>query len=132
MRHPMAATKCAWVAVACVLLITATALLMSPAASASVAGVGTPTATSPAPEPSSTPSPSPSPSPTVEETESDEDRHQKQNGERPVERDDLGFLGILFVIGMGFVLAAGAVGVVFAGWRRRRRDGAAADSEGGA
>ncbi|WP_126893201.1 hypothetical protein [Microbacterium sp. HSID17254] len=128
MRHPMATTKHAWGAIACALLILATVLLVSPSVSASAVGSVAPVAASPSPEQSSTPSPPPSP----EETESDKDRHQRQNGERPVERDDLGFLGILFVIGMGFVLVAGAVGVAFAGWKRRRRDRAAADAEGGA
>jgi hypothetical protein len=124
----MATTKHAWGAIACALLILATVLLVSPSVSASAVGSVAPVAASPSPEQSSTPSPPPSP----EETESDKDRHQRQNGERPVERDDLGFLGILFVIGMGFVLVAGAVGVAFAGWKRRRRDRAAADAEGGA
>ncbi|WEF20844.1 hypothetical protein [Microbacterium maritypicum] len=126
MKHPIAVRMYAWVTVACVLLIAATVLLVSPA-SASAAGDVAPATTSSAPGPTSTPSPSP----TVEETESD-DHPQRQNGERPVERDDLGFLGILFVTGMGFVLVAGAVGVAVAGWKRRRRDRVVAKTDRGA
>ncbi|GAA1049902.1 MULTISPECIES: hypothetical protein [Micrococcales] len=127
MKHPIAVRMYAWVTVACVLPIAATVLLVSPAASASAAGDVAPATTSSAPGPTSPPSPSP----TVEETESD-DHPQRQNGERPVERDDLGFLGILFVTGMGFVLVAGAVGVAVAGCKRRRRDRAVAKTDRGA
>lgn len=60
--------------------------------------------------------PTPTPTPTTGTT------HEQQNGERPVERDDLGFLGTVFVVGVGFILVIGATGVVFAGRARRRRD----------
>lgn len=128
MRHPMAATKIAWAAVAAMLLFIAMLVLASPGASAAVAGEIASPATSSTPMPTSSPSPSTTPN----ETESDEDRHQQQNGEQPVERDDLGFLGIFFVVGIGFILVAGAVGVAFAGRNRRRHDRAAAEADGGA
>ena len=126
MRHSMAATNTRWGAAVAVLLIAATVLLASPPAPAAAADIASQSAST-TPDPTASPSPSPSPT----ETESDADRHQRQNGERPVERDDLGFLGILFVIGIGFALVAGAVGVAVAGGKRRRRDRVGADTEAG-
>lgn len=127
MRQPMAATNTRWGAVVAVLLFAAMVLLASPPAPAAAAADIASQSASTTPGPTASPSPSPSPT----ETESDADRHQRQNGERPVERDDLGFLGILFVTGIGFVLVAGAIGVAVAGWKRRRRDRVAADTEAG-
>lgn len=66
--------------------------------------------------PTPTPRPTPTPTPTSSTT------HEQQNGERRVQRDDLGFLGTVFLVGIGFILALGATGVVFAERARLRRD----------
>ncbi|KTR77107.1 hypothetical protein NS234_08680 [Microbacterium oxydans] len=73
-----------------------------------------------------TPAPTPTPTPTTGTT------HEQQNGEQPVERTDLGFLGVAFLFGIGFLLAAGALGILVSGRARRRRDraDAAAREEG--
>jgi hypothetical protein len=72
------------------------------------------------------PTPTPAPAPTTGTT------HEQQNGEQPVERTDLGFLGVAFLFGIGFLLAAGALGILVSGRARRRRDraDAAAREEG--
>ncbi|WP_136024080.1 hypothetical protein [Microbacterium sp. K27] len=77
------------------------------------------TTQTPTPTPTPTPIPTPTPTPTSSTT------HEQQNGERRVQRDDLGFLGTVFLVGIGFLLALGATGVVLAGRARRRRDRAA-------
>ncbi|GAA1157707.1 hypothetical protein F6W69_03610 [Microbacterium oxydans] len=78
--------------------------------------------TAPTPTPTSTPTPTPTTGTT----------HEQQNGEQPVERTDLGFLGVAFLFGIGFLLAAGALGILVSGRARRRRDraDAAAREEG--
>ncbi|MFJ6532814.1 hypothetical protein [Microbacterium sp. NPDC091662] len=78
------------------------------------------TSQTPAPAPSPTPAPTTSPTPTPTPTAGT--THEQQNGERRVQRDDLGLLGVVFLVGIGFILALGATGVVFAGRARRRRD----------
>jgi len=80
------------------------------------------TTTAPTPTPTSTPTPTPTTGTT----------HEQQNGEQPVERTDLGFLGVAFLFGIGFLLAAGALGILVSGRARRRRDSAdaAAREEG--
>lgn len=80
--------------------------------------------TAPTPTPTSTPTPTPTP--TTGTT------HEQQNGEQPVERTDLGFLGVAFLFGIGFLLAAGALGILVSGRAQRRRDraDAAAREEG--
>ncbi|MFD8768778.1 hypothetical protein [Microbacterium oxydans] len=73
-----------------------------------------------------TPTPTSTPTPTTGTT------HEQQNDEQPVERTDLGFLGVAFLFGIGFLLAAGALGILVSGRARRRRDraDAAAREEG--
>lgn len=79
----------------------------------------------PDPTPTSTPTSTPTPTPTSGTT------HEQQNGEQGVQRTDLGFLGVAFLFGIGFLLAAGALGVLLSGRARRRRDRAeAAAGEG--
>ncbi|WP_136025507.1 MULTISPECIES: hypothetical protein [unclassified Microbacterium] len=73
--------------------------------------------------PATTQTPAPAPAPTPTPTSST--THEQQNGERRVQRDDLGFLGTVFLVWIGFLLALGATGVVLAGRARRRRDRAA-------
>lgn len=93
----------------------------------SASSTPSPTATpAPAPTPTSTPTPTPTPTPTSGTT------HEQQNGEQGVQRTDLGFLGVAFLFGIGFLLAAGALGVLLSGRARRRRDRAEApaDEEG--
>ncbi|WP_282845622.1 hypothetical protein [Microbacterium oxydans] len=72
------------------------------------------------------PSPTPTPTPTTGTT------HEQQNGEQRVQRTDLGFLGVAFLFGIGFLLAAGALGILVSGRARHRRDraDAAARKEG--
>lgn len=69
----------------------------------------------------------PSPSPSAEETAQPDD--EQQNGERPGEREDLGYLGGLVLVGGGFVVVAGAVGIVMSERARRRREREAAARE---
>ncbi|MGB3373945.1 MAG: hypothetical protein WBA87_02235 [Microbacterium sp.] len=69
----------------------------------------------------SVPTESPAPSPTPTETAHDSD--EKQDSEPGVERDDLGLLGLLFVGGIGFLLATTAAGALLVARERRRRDG---------
>lgn len=64
----------------------------------------------------STPTPSPSPS------EAEKTDHQQQNGEEDVERTDLSLLGFAFVGAIGFLLAAGALGVFLSARAKRSRD----------
>lgn len=75
--------------------------------------------------PATTQTPAPAPAPTPTPTPTSSTTHEQQNGERRVQRDDLGFLGTVFLVGIGFLLALGATGVVLAGRARRRRDRAA-------
>lgn len=77
----------------------------------------------PAPAPTPTSTPTPTPTPTSGTT------HEQQNGEQGVQRTDLGFLGVAFLFGIGFLLAAGALGVLLSGRARRRRDRAEAAAE---
>jgi hypothetical protein len=87
------------------------------------------TTPAPAPTPTSTPAPASTPTPTPTPTSGT--THEQQNGEQGVQRTDLGFLGVAFLFGIGFLLAAGALGVLFSGRARRRRDRAeAAAGEG--
>ncbi|PQZ77470.1 hypothetical protein CQ040_14070 [Microbacterium sp. MYb54] len=72
------------------------------------------------PDPAPTPTSTPTPTPTSRTT------HEQQNGEQGVQRTDLGFLGVAFLFGIGFLLAAGALGVLLSGRARRRRDRAEA------
>lgn len=74
----------------------------------------------------------PTPSPTPPPTTGTGTSHEQQNGEQRVERTDLGFLGVAFLFGIGFLLAAGALGILVSGRARRRRDraDAAAKNEG--
>lgn len=65
---------------------------------------------------STTPTPSPSPS------EPEKTDHQQQNGEEDVERTDLSLLGFAFVGAIGFLLAAGALGVFLSARAKRSRD----------
>lgn len=74
------------------------------------------TTTAPTPSPTPTPTPTPTPPPTTGTT------HEQQNGEQRVQRTDLGFLGVAFLFGIGFLLAAGALGILVSGRARRRRD----------
>lgn len=77
-------------------------------------------APTPAPTPAATPSPAPPPTPTPAPTTGT--THEQQNGEQRVQRTDLGFLGVAFLFGIGFLLAAGALGILVSGRARRRRD----------
>ncbi|MFK0240035.1 hypothetical protein ACIQTX_04165 [Microbacterium sp. NPDC090281] len=93
-------------------------------ASSTLSRITTP---APAPTPTSTPTPASTPTP----TSTSGTTHVQQNGEQGVQRTDLGFLGVAFLFGIGFLLAAGALGVLFSGRARRRRDRAeAAAGEG--
>ncbi|MGH3689385.1 MAG: hypothetical protein ACRDT7_04440 [Microbacterium sp.] len=82
------------------------------------------------PAPPPTPTPAPTPTPTSPPTPATGTTHEQQNGEKRVQRTDLGFLGVAFLFGIGFLLAAGALGVVVSGRARRRRDRATTDVEG--
>ncbi|MGO4488806.1 hypothetical protein [Microbacterium sp. 2RAF4] len=72
--------------------------------------------TTTAPTPSPTPTPTPTPPPATGAS------HEQQNGEQRVQRTDLGFLGVAFLFGIGFLLTAGALGILVSGRARRRRD----------
>lgn len=72
------------------------------------------------PDPTNTPPPSPTPSETAERP------HEEKLGVQGAERDDLGFLGVVFIAGLGFILSAGAVGTLLIARERRRRDRAEA------
>ncbi|MCC2030169.1 hypothetical protein KEC56_11695 [Microbacterium sp. YMB-B2] len=80
---------------------------------------------------SSTPAPTETLSPTPTPTESTDKPHQELVDEQGSERGDLGFLGVVFVAGLGFILAAGAVGALLVARERRRRDRAEAASKEG-
>ncbi|WP_181157598.1 hypothetical protein [Microbacterium sp. MYb62] len=80
----------------------------------------------PAPAPTPTPTPTSAPTPTPTPTPTSRTTHEQQNGEQGVQRTDLGFLGVAFLFGIGFLLAAGALGVLLSGRARRRRDRAEA------
>ena len=87
-----------------------------------------------APSPTATPPTTASPSPTPSPSETPDRSHEKRNGEQGVQRDDLGFAGLLVVIAFAFILTMGASGVLLAGRARRRRDraeAAAAEKETG-
>ena len=81
----------------------------------SVADAQSRTAASASP-PAAAPTPTPTPTPTTGTT------HEQQNGEQRVQRTDHGFLGVAFLFGIGFLLAAGALGVLVSARARRRRD----------
>lgn len=70
--------------------------------------------------------PAPAPTPTSSPTQSGDPDHSTPNEEQGVKRDDLALMGVMFVIGLGFILAAGALGVLAVARERRRRDRAAA------
>jgi len=72
------------------------------------------------PTPTATPSPSPSPSKNSDRS------HEQQNGEQGVQRDDLGFAGVLVVFGFAFMLTMMAASALVTGHARRRRDRATA------
>lgn len=76
-----------------------------------------------------TPAPAPTPTSTPTPTPTSGTTHEQQNGEQGVQRTDLGFLGVAFLFGIGFLLAAGALGVLLSGRARRRRDRAEAAAE---
>lgn len=76
-----------------------------------------------------TPAPAPTPTSTPTPASTTGTTHEQQNGEQAVQRTDLGFLGVAFLFGIGFLLAAGALGVLFSGRARRRRDRAEAAAE---
>ncbi|MEV8249597.1 hypothetical protein AB0O87_01570 [Microbacterium sp. NPDC076768] len=71
-------------------------------------------------QPLATASTTPTPSPTPSEAEKTD--HQQQNGEEDVERTDLSLLGFAFVGAIGFLLAAGALGVFLSARAKRSRD----------
>lgn len=68
------------------------------------------------PDPTDTPSSSPTPG------ESTDEPHQERLDEQGADRGDLGLFGVMLIGGLGFVLAAGAVGVSMVARERRRRD----------
>ncbi|WP_336648345.1 hypothetical protein [Microbacterium sp. MMO-10] len=73
------------------------------------------------PTPMATQTPPPSPS--------DDLDHPTPNEEQRVRRDDLALIGVTFVIGLAFILAAGALGVLAVARERRRIDRASTAKE---
>lgn len=73
-------------------------------------------------QPLATASTTPTPSPTPTPSEAEKTDHQQQNGEEDVERTDLSLLGFAFVGAIGFLLAAGALGVFLSARAKRSRD----------
>lgn len=73
------------------------------------------------PTPTATQTPTPSPS--------DDLDHPTPNEEQRVKRDDLALIGVTFVIGLAFILAAGALGVLAVARERRRIDRASTAKE---
>ncbi|MFE7198334.1 hypothetical protein [Microbacterium oxydans] len=53
-------------------------------------------------------------------------KRTSNDGEPRLQRTDLGFLGVAFLVGIGFLLIAGALGILVSGRARRRRDRAEA------
>lgn len=102
------------------LAIAAAAIVLTTGASIGDTASASPRALeSPTPMATQTPTPS----------QSDDLDHSPQNEEQRVNRDDLALIGVTFVIGLAFILVAGALGVLAVARQRRRIDRASKAEE---